>query len=454
MWILTLMLVAGLNTITLPDQKAADIPQLEGSVSSQCLSGAGQGRWEEAADACLRAVEEEPRNTELIRTAAEVLFRADRGEESARCWKKILDQEGWNCDIALKRANALWRGGRIDTAGAILSECAKKCTSTSEATLARLRFLEDFQRWDQAASFAKEAEEKFPTDCRISELRAVAEAQRGEWNESASAIARALKKGCPPFRWANLGEIPHHLDQPAYAEFLKPESIVAGLSSLDEKACTERLLLLKGRMTPAVIAPVLDTLLHRKTAQTRLVALGLITELGPDAGEAWETLLASDDFILRKYTLREIRKLRNPAFIPLLRKHLLREKSPGNLDLTRISLGELLYAQGKKEEGVRLVNSVQRDGYLFQPAQLLLARWAREAGSDAEEMACLEEAQAADPSTFLQVERLEELQRNLSAKAKAKKAEERNKPGEKKVTPATPEPESIQKIQKIPVGTD
>jgi len=67
---------------------------LEETPAEVCFEGFSQERFEEAADACLEAVEANPGNVELLQAAAGVLVEADRGEESARCWSQNRSGNG------------------------------------------------------------------------------------------------------------------------------------------------------------------------------------------------------------------------------------------------------------------------------------------------------------------------------------------------------------------------
>ena len=390
---------------------APEPPPLVGTPAQQCAQGLAERRFSEAIDPCRTAVEARPGDLELLKTAAGVEFNAGNGAESAALWSRILGQ-GWSIEASQAQAMALWRAGENDATETVLRDNLSRAPS-GQTALDLIRFFAAFGRNDEAIALAQESAPLYPETCEIEEMWGATEAAQGRHEAAAAAYGRAIEAGCPTFGWTGLGAGAASLENPAYKKLLKPKVIVDGLDQLDDEACLRRLTLLQHSISPEVAQPVLRVALNRDTARVRMMALGLLAQLGASAPEVWPTLLASDDFLLRKHTLRRINALEDPAFIPLLEKQLENETTRGNRSLIALGLGELYLDQGKVQEGLASLESIPSEDPLFVKAQLVLADAAHDAGSAKAELAHLERARDAGPETFLEVGRLERLRKEI-----------------------------------------
>ncbi len=391
---------------------APEPPPLVGTPAQQCEQGLAERRFAEAVDPCRAAIEARPGNLELLKTAATVEFNAGNGAESAALWSRILGQ-GWSIEASQAQAMALWRAGETNQAESVLRDNLSRAPS-GQTAFDLIKFLAAFGRNGEAIALAQESATLYPDTCEIEEMRGVTEAAEGRHEAAAAAYGRAIEAGCATFGWTVLGAGAASLDNPAYKKLLNPKVIVEGLDQLDDEACLRRLTLLQHSIGPEVAQPVLQVALHRETIRVRMAALGLLSQLGNSAPEVWPTLLASDDFLLRKHTLRRINALEDPAFIPLLEKHLENETTRGNRSLVALGLGQLYLGQGKTKEGLASLESIPSEDPLFVKAQLVLADAAHDAGNAKAELGHLERACDSAPETFLEIGRLERLRQEIN----------------------------------------
>ncbi len=389
-----------------------ELPPLVGTPAEQCAQGLSERRFAEAVEPCRTAVTAKPGDIELLRTAATVEFNAGNGAESAALWSRILGQ-GWSIEASQAQAMALWRAGETNQAESVFRDNLSRAPS-GQTALDLIRFLAAFGRNQEAIAIAQKSAPLYPDTCEIEEMRGVAEAAEGSHEAAAAAYGRAIEAGCPTFGWTGLGAGAASLENPAYKKLLNPEVIVEGLNQLDDDACLRRLTLLQHSISPEVAQPVLQVALNRNTVRVRMMALGLLAQLGASAPEVWPTLLASDDFLLRKHTLRRINALEDPAFIPLLEKHLEKETTRGNRSLVALGLGQLYLDQGRIKDGLASLESIPLEDPLFVKAQLVLADTARDAGNAKAELGHLERARDAAPETFLEIGRLERLRQEIN----------------------------------------
>ncbi len=394
---------------------APEPPPLVGTPAEQCAQGLEESRFAEAVDPCRQAVKIHPGEVQLLTTAARVEFKAGNGAESAALWSRVLGQ-GWSIEASQSLAMALWRAGDTDHAEIVLRENLERAPSGGTA-LDLIRFLAAFGRNADAIELAKKSSLLYHATCEIEEMRGAAEAAEGRHEAAAAAYGRAIEAGCPPFGWTALGAGAASLENPAYRKLLNPKAIVDGLGQLDDDECLARLTLLQHTMAPEVAQPVLKVALNRTTARVRLAALGLLAQLGASAPDVWPELLSSEDFLLRKYTLRRIVALEDPAFIPLLEQQIKKETTRGNRSLAALGLGVLYLDQGKIEEGLASLESIPSEDPLFIKSRLVLAEVARDAGDATAELAHLERVRDAAPETFLEVDRLERLRREIDPAA-------------------------------------
>lgn len=399
-------------------------PPLVGTPAEQCAQGLVERRFSEAVDPCRKAIEARPGDLELLRTAANVEFTAGNGAESAALWSRILGQ-GWSIEASQAQAMALWRAGENDAAETVLRDNLSRAPS-GQTALDLIRFFAAFGRNDEAIALAQTSAPLYPDTCEIEEMRGVAEAAQGRHEAAAASYGRAIEAGCPTFGWTGLGAGAASLDDPAYKELLNPKVIVEGLDQLDDDACLSRLTLLQHSMSPDVAQPVLHVALKRDTARVRMAALGLLAQLGASAPEVWPTLLSSDDFLLRKHTLRRINALEDPAFIPLLEKHLEKETTRGNRSLVALGLGQLYLKEDRNKEGLASLESIPSEDPLFVKAQLVLADAAHDAGNAKTELGHLERARDSAPETFLEVGRLQRLREELDTQSKTVKEKQQD----------------------------
>lgn len=373
-----------------------------------CAEAVEKGIMEAAVEPCRAELAAEPDSERLIRLGARVEFAEGDPALSAELWQQLLDREGWNDAAARGRAMALWRAGEIPAAEALLRQRVEREPSPSPRH-DLIDFLLGFDRFEEAARLAASASADFPEDCLFFEDQAVATAGLGDDARAVELIAKAVASGCSRFQWTTRGVLANRVDHPAYRPLLEPSLLVEGLAKLDNDECVQRLRLLRPVFTPAQAPAVTDEVLNRKTAEVRLAGLGLLASLGGRAAPSFTRLLASDDFILRKRVLREIREIHDPAFLPLLEQHLEREPLPGNRSLTALALGELLLDGDRAKEGERLLLGIPSDQPTYPVARLVLAQWADKRGEPDRARALVEEARAVEPKLFVDRALLERL---------------------------------------------
>jgi hypothetical protein len=237
----------------------------------------------------------------------------------------------------------------------------------------------------------------------------VAEAGLGQDAKAVELIGRAVAAGCPRYRWATRGVLASRFGTPPYRPLLKPTELVQGLGDLDDRECLQRLRLLQPVLTPEVAPALTDQVLKRRDSEVRLAGLGLLSQLGSRALGSFRRLLASDDFILRKRTLREIRELHDPAFLPLLEQHLKQEPLPLTRSLNALALGELLLDTDRAAEGEKLLLDIPGEDPLHAVARLVLAERAEKRGDLDAARRLVEEARASDPQIYVDPARSERL---------------------------------------------
>jgi tetratricopeptide (TPR) repeat protein len=345
---------------------------------------------------------------DLRRQVAELEYEYGDPLRAAALWKTVLDDEGWSVAAARARAMALWRGGDLDATEAAFAEDSENHPSPETAS-DRLAFLLAFSRWEDAEAVAEKALERFPDACTLAELLGMARAGAGRHADAAEAFETAIDGGCPPFRWTTVGPVPEVLDDPAYSPLLAVERLTAGIRETNDRDCEQRLRLLAMHPDPAAAEAVTGEILFRDKLEVRFAGLGLLTQLGATVMPSWERLLADDDFILRKHTLRRIRELGDPAFIPVLDAHLERESLPGNRNLTALALGQLLLMGDDPARGRDLLESIPGDSDLHAVALVSLADHAEATGDIAGALRLLESAQASGADIHVNPERLEKL---------------------------------------------
>ncbi len=165
-------------------------------------------------------------------------------------------------------------------------------------------------------------------------------------------------------------------------------------------------------MRPVTGSAIADQVLGRHRLEIRYAGLGLLSRLGAAAMGEWPRLLVADDFILRKLTLRRIRENADPAFVPLLEQHLEKgEDTPGNLNLTRLTLGELLLGLGRVEDAGSLLAAIPAADPLYAVGRVALADHAEAAGEISAALDYLEQALAASPEVYVERDRLDKLRR-------------------------------------------
>jgi tetratricopeptide (TPR) repeat protein len=355
-----------------------------------------------ALQSCRDALAASPDDVEIMRALAQLEFDVGDAARSVELWTVLLQPE-WHPDIARGRAMALWRSGQLDETESALREIVDRAPSTA-ARVDLIRFLLATDRPRQAAQLAAEQVE---TDdaCQLDELWGEALSALDENEAAAARFASAVGKGCPPFRWTRLGRVPGLLDRPEYLALLDPEALVTGLDSLDDEQCLVRFELLRMVMTSEVAPEVTDQILNRSSANLRLAGLALLSMTGAQSLTSWERLLSSDDFVLRKHTLRRIRQLREPSFVPVLEKHLEREALPGNANLTALALGELYLDGDDPAKGVTLLEGIPPDDPAYPTARMTLLDRAEAAGDLAAAADFLRQIRAVAPDFWIDPER-------------------------------------------------
>jgi hypothetical protein len=390
-------------------------PQAEETRSCAELIAAGEDLA--ALSACREEREYDPDSPELMRRLARLEFEVGDPYRSARLWQEIIDREGWSYEAEHARALATWRAGAPLEAETIMRQTLER-SPTADSHRDLIDYLLDFSRCAEAAELAARAAEGFPSDCWFLESWGVAEACQEHDAKAAEVLAKAVAAGCPRYRWTRRGLLPSRLVRAEYRPLLQPHELVEGLRQLDDVDCQARFELLTHVMTPEVVPQVTDEVLERTRASLRFTGLGLLSQVGGRALPAWKRLLASDDFILRKHTLRRIREMDDPTFIPLVEKHLEQESLPKNRNLTRFVLGDLLLTAGESARGQALLEEIPDDDLLYPVARLQLSERAEERGDHALALQLIDQARAASPSIYVDPQRVQRLRDVLGLPAK------------------------------------
>jgi len=377
-----------------------------------CAEWMELGKMEQALWACRDEFEASTASDPAIERMAHLEYEYGEPERAAELCSTLIDRQGWSEPLARARALAFWRAGDLVNAEELMRQTLAK-TSSEMSFNDLITFLLTFSRWDEAAKTVHLANEKHPGQCGYFELGAVAEAGRSNDAEAVSLIKKAVDGGCPPYRWTTIGSFAEKKDQEPYLSLLVPTEIVDGLRQADDRECEMRFQLLRPVITPEVAPNVATEVLLRDKMEVRFEGLGLLSRLGSRAMESWKRLLDSEDFILRKYTLRRIREIGDPAFIPLVKAHTKRDETPGNAALTKLVLGELLLKAGQPTRAEKTLRSLPQDDVLFPVGLKALADDAETRGDIAGALALLEEAMAANPEIHVDRDRLVKLRRAL-----------------------------------------
>ncbi len=381
-----------------------------------CTEARAAGDPWQALEACRAELEARPDDVRLVREVARLEYEEGDADAAAALWARLEQLDGWTVETALGRGAALWRAGRVEEAEAVLRDVVERSGST-EASAELVELLLEHQRWDEAAAAASEAIEDAPGSCRLYELRGLAAAAGGDDDGAAGDFARAVERGCPPYRWATMGVLPERVAAEPYRRLLDPEELTDGLGEVDDAECELRLRLLDLVLVPSAAPAITDVVVGRDRLELRYAGLGLLEELGPAAVESWRQLLATDDFVLRKLALRRIREQRDPVYMELLERHLERGDTPGNVALTRLALGELMLDAGEGRRGEALLDAIPADDPLYALGRISLADSAEAAGALAAALRYLEQAQAADPEVHVQLGRVDKLRSAVDAGA-------------------------------------
>jgi tetratricopeptide (TPR) repeat protein len=385
--------------------------ELQQLPDASCEELVAMGEQEYALVVCRDELGEGSEDVVAIRRLADLEFRYGEPERSAELWARVIELEGWSEEAASGRAMALWRAGHREEAEALMRDNVTR-GGGQPAYSDLIAFLLSFNRWSEAAELAEKALVAYPDTCGYAELWGVAEAGAGNDAHAAELFGKAVAKGCPLYRWATL---------------LDPVKLASGLDELDDRECEQRLQLLRSVVTPGVAPQITDEVLHRDKLEIRFEGIGLLSELGSPVMDSWKRLLADDDFVLRKYALRRIRELHDPAFIPLLEEHLESEPSRRNLDLTKLTLADLLLVRGDVSRAEALVREIPSRQPEFAVGLTALADAAESRGHIEQAVALFDEALAADPEVFVDRDRLAKLRAALEPGAEPE-AEHETKP--------------------------
>lgn len=413
-FVVAFLLVVGLSgSVAAEDTPAvvateAPVP----GVDASCAELVEMGESSNALIVCREEFEKAAQDPVAIRRLAKLEFKFGDPGRSAELWSSLIDLEGWTQGVASGRAMALWRAGEKEEAEKVFRGNLERGES-QPAYSDLISFLLAFSRWPEAAEVAAAAMAAYPETCVYAELAGVAEAGRDDNERAVEMFAKAIEKGCPRYRWATLGPVPQHLFNPAYHVLLEPSGLVEGIRDVSDRECEQRFQLLALVVTADVAPQITDEILLRDKLEVRFEGLGLLSWLGSSVMPSWQKLLADDDFVLRKYTLRRIRELRDPAFIPLVEKHLGKEKSKSNLALTRLTLAELLLVQGDADRAEAQVREIPDDDSRFAVGLTSLANGAEERGDVAAALRLFDEALAADPEVYVDRERLAKLRADV-----------------------------------------
>jgi len=386
-----------------------------------CAEMVAAGEEMPALLACRDELEYNPGSPEMMRLVARLEFDSGDPLRSAELWQRLIDREGWSYEAARAKAMAVWRGGAPLEAETIFRQIIDR-SPTAAAHEDLVTYLLAFDRCVEAAGLAAQSAERFPEHCWFQESVGVAEACQDHHAKAAEAITKAIAAGCPRYAWTQRGALSNALDRAEYRPLLRAQELAQGLRQLDDNACRRRMDLLKPVMSAEVAPAITDEILERTTASVRFAGLGLLSRVGSQSLPSWKRLLASDDFLLRKYTLRRIREQHDPAFIPLVEEHLEREPLPKNKNLTRYVLGDLLLGAGQIERGEALLWEIPEDDLLFPVARLVLSERAEAAGDDALALKLVDQAKATSPTVYVDPQRVRRLREVLSLPAEGNAA--------------------------------
>ena len=370
-WVLTLVLLA-----------PGEVPQTQGGTvgdaAAECADLCAKKQFAEALDPCREAHKNAPSSIDLTALLAKAEYEEGDAAQSAKLWNEVLERRGWNFQDAQARALAVWRSGDMKGAEEVFRDNLKRGPS-ARAYLDLGDFLLSFSRWRELKELCAEGLKRYPGECALREQEAVATASLDQDDAAAGLLRKAAAEGCPPYRWTELNPFSNRLSHPAYRALLDPKKLVGGLEGLDDTECKLRLKLLEDVATPEIAGPVVGVLLKRKDFEIVQRGLGIMETLGPAAMPGWKKLFAEGDFVLRKYALRNLRHLHDPAFIPLLEEELKQEKAPGNRNLAALALGELLLSEDRLRAETLLLGIPELDS-LSCTASLVLAQDAEKRG--------------------------------------------------------------------------
>lgn len=338
---------------------AAPAP-VEPDTATKCSGEVAAGRFDAALTSCRVAIVGST-DRSLLAAAARAEFEAGDAGRAATILEGLLARE-WDVETARDRAMALWRAGRLPEAETALGGILQRRESLrARGDLHRL--LLSLDRYEEAARTAREAARRYPASCEPGEWTGAADAALGRHREAAAAFSTAVSKGCPPFRWAGLTVVPREIGRAEYRALLDGRRLLAGIGALPEPEVLERLKLLSLVFRPAFAREVAALVERRAEHSIRLAAVGLLGLAGSEAKEAFQALLTSESFVVRKLALRQIRELGLPAFRPLLEAHLTSEETPGNRALTAVALASLL-GDSEADRRVVLLQSVPEEDEL------------------------------------------------------------------------------------------
>ncbi len=323
-----------------------------------------------------------------------LLFAAGGAPAPADLSQATLRDGSWTEEAALDRATALWREGKLAEAEAEMRAVLARTRST-RATELLVRFLLGFSRFAEIPPLASDALERDPKSCALAESWGVAEAAAGRVEPAASLFRRAVRNGCPPFRWTGIGPMPGLLSNPAFADLLDPRRVLDRIGSLPEDEAVSRLSLLAVNLDGRSALPLADLVRTTTYGSVRRTAVALLGRLGAGPMNAWSRILASGNILARRVALQQILQLDSQAFVPLLSEYLERESLPGNRALASLALARLLAAQERTREASALLREI-REGEELHPVALAdLAAIAEREGRAAEAAALREEAKLA-----------------------------------------------------------
>jgi len=341
--------------------------------ASRCVLAWAQGNVTTALNACRLAVEAGNREPRVLETLAKAELEVGDPSRAEKAYRRLIETEGWQWDLADGLAQSLWRQERMPEAEKVLREAVQRDPSLGPWH-ELVAFLLYFSRWKDADATAREALKQFPDDCLLHEDLGVAEAGLNQDSAAAREIAVALEDGCPPLRWTRRGVIPDRIQRPEYRKLLDPEQIAEGLASLPEGDALHRLRLLELVSTPSVAPELEDAVLKAHSAPVKLAAMHLLMSFGDRAAPQWREILASPDLMLRKHALRMLAREATPGLLPVLEEHLREEPAPHNLSLTRIAVARLLLGSGQAGKARELLHMVPKDDPSYPFAEELLAK--------------------------------------------------------------------------------